>query len=110
MILTSTELSMFGRRVTVFDHMREEDSERLVTFMRYQLIGERLKAATSSKDRHQTPAERLFEFCIEALNDLRIEEAWHEDYLMRLTMSDKFSALLFKGINDNENQAAPQTA
>ena len=95
-----------GRRVTTFDRLREEYRERLAALMRYQLISERLKAATSLRGRQQTHAEWLFAFCIEALNDLRVDEAWHDDYLMRLAFSDKFSALVLKDIYDNVNQSA----
>ena len=61
---------------------------------------------TSLRDRQQKHAEWLFAFCIEALNDLRVDEAWLDDYLTRLASSDKFSALVLKDINDNVNQSA----
>ena len=107
--MTVTDFSLFGRRVTAFDNLREEDRERLVALMKYQLIGERLRAATSSRDRQQTRAEWLFAFCIEALNDLRVDEARHQDYLTRLAASDTFSSLVLKDINDNENESTSRT-
>ena len=106
MTLTAKEFSVCGRRVTTFDRLLEEDRERLAALMQYQLIGERLGAATTSRDRQQTRAEWLFAFCIEALNDLRVDEVWYEDYLTRLAASDKFSALVLKDINNFVNKSA----
>ena len=105
-ILTATEFSVCGRRVASFDRLREEDRKNLAAAMRYQLIGERLRAATGSRDRQQTRAEWLFAFCIEALNDLRVNEAWHQDYLTRLAASEQFSVLVLKDINDSVHQSA----
>ena len=108
-IVTATEFSVCSRRVANFDRLRQEDRESLAAAMRYQLIGERLRAVTGSRDRQQTRAEWLFAFCIEALNDLRVDEAWHQDYLTRLAASEQFSVLILKDINDSVNQSASRT-
>ena len=71
--------------------------------MRYQPIGERLRAATGFPECQQTCAEYLFVFCIEALNDQRMDEAWHQDYLTRLAASEQFSVLVLKEINESLN-------
>ena len=105
MILTTSDFSICGRRMATFDRMRQEDRESIAAVMQYQSIGERLRAAMASSDRQQTLAEWLFAFCIEALNDMRVDEVWHQDYLTRLGASLQFSGLVIKEINDSVNHS-----
>ena len=57
-----------------------------------------------SSDCQLTRAELLIAFCIEALNDVRVDKAWHQDYLLHLVESEQFSSFVLIELNDNANE------
>lgn len=109
-VLTASDFTVLGQRVSTFDTLPLSTRANIASFSQTKTILERLaKRLTANKlitqpinhnvNNHYSEynmSDWLFLFCIEALNDVRVDEVSFNDYLARLSSSQHYSRLILK--------------
>ena len=105
-ITPEQKLIAFGRPMEVFNRLPADQRDLLVSLTRGVPIYARVPAISA----FHTFAEWLFAFCIEALNDVRVDEVSYEDYRMRIGCSEQYTPLIVELLSLSQQRLADDSA
>lgn len=90
-ITPDQKLIAFGRPMDAFDRLSAAERSLLVSLTSGPSICERMPTSVNGMY-----ADWLFDFCVESLNDVRVDEVSQNDYMMRIGSSKQYTPLIIE--------------
>ena len=104
-LTSDSKLIAFGKQLEAFNRLSADQRALLVSLVRFNPIRERVSTSLNS-----TRAAWLFSFCVEALNDVRVEEVSQNDCNMRFAASEQYTPLILELLSNFQlHHASPNS-
>ena len=106
-ITPDQKLIAFGRPLEAFSRLSADERNLLGSQISITPINERVDTRSLVA---RARADWLFAFCVEALNDVRVDEVSQNDYNMRLGVSEQYSPLIVELLAQFQEHYANSTS
>ena len=105
MITPDKKLIAFGRPLETFSRLSANQQNLLASLIAFPPINERVPTSPN-----RSRADWLFAFCVEALNDVRVDEVSQNDYNVRFAVSEQYMPLIMELLSQFQVHDASSTS